>query len=228
MVERGIIFTGPMVRAISDGRKTQTRRVVKSQPDAVHGVDPYWHVGGYRAWRYRDTSDTLRMGTHNELQCPYGKPGNRLWVRETWRPCGDDEMSMGGIEALRPSIAYKADEEWDNESKWRPSIHMPRWASRITLEITDISVERLQDISHSDAEAEGARWRDFGKDQSGQCLPGWSMEDPFPEYHAGCLSTARMAFANYINKLHGGKNWNLKPSCLWDENPWVWVIEFKR
>lgn len=145
MKTRPILFSGPMVRAILEGRKTQTRRVVKPQP--AHCAD-------------------LPMGKDLTFAsaCPYGQPGDRLWVRETW--------AVGTLfDYVRPSLLPKPDCEsklavdyaanprriWHSEDqgRWRPSIHMPRWASRITLEITSVRVERLQDISHKDAIAEG-------------------------------------------------------------------------
>lgn len=255
MKERPILFSAPMVRAIIDGRKTQTRRVVNFPADwKRHGIEHddldksgFWNCGqgmhcgskvGHR-WQYGD--EFLPRQNY--------QTGDRLWVRETWAP-----VNNFGIEA----ITYRSDGDvWnvpkdddfnfippvpDNwcfalwypdlisgeEKGWKSSIHMPKWASRITLGITDVRVERLQQITEDSAQAEGARWVDFRTDYYGNQLSGWSMEDPFPDHFAKCLYTARMAFANYINKIHGGKDWNMKPTNLWYQNPWVWVIEFKR
>lgn len=202
MKERPILFSGAMVRAILAGRKTQTRRIVKPQPETEHDGEPYWFVGGYRAWQYRETKDILRRGG-NVLKCPYGQPGNRLWVRE-----------KHALENRYRNVwcRYEADGErcvvpaptFVNVARpgWRPSIHMHRWASRITLEITGVRVERLKDISHEDAISEGVEF-------------------------AGCadlrkerLTIPQHIFANLWESLNGEGSWEL--------NPWVWVIEFKR
>jgi len=148
MKERPILFSGEMVRAILDGRKTMTRRVATKikAPKAwtmPNGIDSFWNVNP--CWRE----------TPGEL-CPYGKPGDRLWVREAFA------VGLSNQEG----IAYRATSKWYDfedgtpenfkEIKWKPSIFMPRWASRITLEITNVRVERLQDISNKDIESEGA------------------------------------------------------------------------
>ncbi|WP_237707544.1 hypothetical protein [Desulfocurvibacter africanus] len=222
-----------------------TRRVIKPQP-IMEGVKSF---GESWAWSEIDkggfsgvTEQQMRAEYGLSQSCPYGQPGDRLWVREThcihnahgqhrddgkrWGPWGGlpTTVSPDGTQ-----IAYYR-EGFDrcDPSRWRPSIHMPRWACRIVLEVVSVRVERLQSISEEDAIAEGARWKDFGRDSHGLPLAGWSMEHPHPERPEQCLSSARMAFASFINKLHGGPNWNLKPSSLWDSNPWVWVVEFKR
>ena len=202
MKERPIIFSAPMVNAILEGRKTMTRRVVKPQPDHPQfgkrhmlatddeGVDLYLH------------SSTL----HRAIRCPYGTPGDRLWVRESgWeRPERTAKMMREGADTW-PRFAYVAD-GWSEDDhadfkRWgfkrRPSIHMPRWASRITLEITAVRVERLNDISESDALAEGA------------IVPGWPG--------AEC---AVDAFHEIWSTING-------PSA-WSANPWVWVVVFQR
>ena len=140
MKERPILFSGPMVRAILDGRKTMTRRIVKQQADN----------GGYCQSLDPDKGVWL---VHNggSIRCPYGQPGDRLWVRETWSAWTGGMTSCG--EERAPQIEYKATSQ--SEGPWRPSIFMPRWASRILLEITDVRVERLNDISEEDAIAEG-------------------------------------------------------------------------
>ena len=154
MKEHGIIFNAEMVRAILDGRKTQTRRLVNSVPTThdFHG----WIMSstcakdeGKAVWAIGDSpllKDPIR------LNCPLGKIGDRLWVRETWQ-CGLCTES---------TFAYKAthkptdlEEGWNEKIKWRPSSQMPRWASRILLEITGVRVERVQEISQEDAKAEG-------------------------------------------------------------------------
>jgi hypothetical protein len=197
MKEHPILFSAPMVRALLDGSKTQTRRVVKPQPEAEHGGEPYWFVGGYRAWRARGCTDSIRSGSHNEIACPYGKPADRLWVRET-------HMDLGAC------YLYRADAAAEQEraivaprQPWRPAIHMPRAASRITLEITGVRVERLQDISPEDCWAEGIQeMRDAG-DENGE-LRG----------------SVRQDYQALWESINGPGSW--------DANPWVWVVEFKR
>lgn len=219
MTERPILFSAPMVRAILDGRKTQTRRVVKPQPESGHDGEPYWHVGGYRAWQFRGIADPLRMGTNNPLVCPYGQPGDRLWVRETWAAVHfsiDPETGFAddwhGSHDIPPgdgggywSKLYAADNHpTDKEERgfsWRPSIHMPRWASRITLEVTGVRVERLCEISDGDAKAEG-------------------VELPSGIFLAGSRTPHRVEFFKLWESINGAGSW--------DANPWVWVVEFRR
>lgn len=164
MKERPILFSGPMVRAILDGRKTQTRRVVKPQPvgrqrvieglaHVTHGMNPaddgaVWYVG-----------DCISAGV--EIRCPFGSPGDRLWVRETWQVFEHEDLSVDALTLrhvegqLAGDVVFYADDPDEAVDRWRPSIHMPRWASRITLEVVSVRVERLADISESDAKAEG-------------------------------------------------------------------------
>lgn len=197
MRERPILMSAPMVRAILAGTKTQTRRVVKPQPEAEHGGEPYWFVGGYRAWIYRRTTDLLRKGG-NVLPCPYGQPGDRLWVREAWAKWGRDDQCGEGPSITHEPI-YRADNwPWDERDQWRPSIHMPRWASRITLEIISVRVERLQVISVGDAIAEG--------------IPRGGPENP-----DGIEIREYRQLWERING-HGS----------WEANPFVWVVTFRR
>ncbi|HCZ8848586.1 hypothetical protein [Proteus faecis] len=196
MKERGIIFNAEMVRAILDGRKTQTRRIVKNvMPD--NGI---WLKKPTKT-RSGATTHVLDAPKHN--LCPLGKVGDRLWVRETFKT---------GV-CTESTIAYKAthkpsdlEEGWYEEIKWTPSIHMPRRYSRITLEITNIRVERLNDISQSDAIAEGAP-------PSHPTIDAISRECGFPDF-------SRSWFGQTWWHIYGKKNWQ--------DNPWVWVIEFKR
>ena len=142
MKERGIIFTGEMVRAILDGRKTQTRRVVKHIPD----------LGSPDMWCKKIEIVNQICGDFKRY-CPYGQPGDRLWVRETWAPW-PELWTRSDIRDQSP--LYRAERPFvGNDVKWRPSNHMPRWASRINLEITDVRVERVQDITDEDALEEG-------------------------------------------------------------------------
>lgn len=197
MNERPIIFSGPMVRAILEGRKTQTRRLVRPQPDNRLKVARrllnagHENIGAVFSERDGDLSGQLA----SSAICPYGAPGTRLWVRETWG-CAHYE----GIDAA-PNYFYRADEtdpEHDALIRWRPSIHMPRTASRITREITDVRVERLQQISEDDARAEGVG------------------EGP----QEGMVTGPVVAFADLWGSIHG-------PDA-WLKNPWVWVVEFRR
>jgi hypothetical protein len=155
MKERPILFSGDMVQAILDGRKTQTRRVIKPQPEIITTHDysiKLLQIKGKGPWFEGDPNRT----------CPYGVVGDRLWVREMW--CTEhrlDDIKPSKIgEAATVPIWYRATDDLNSVSlipgKWRPSIFMPRWASRILLEITDVRVERLQKISEADAVAEGA------------------------------------------------------------------------
>ncbi|MBY0438575.1 MAG: hypothetical protein K2W80_10315 [Burkholderiales bacterium] len=203
--ERPIIFSAPMVRAILNGSKTQTRRIVKPQP-VIRDGEPVWPIGTKRP-RGRGFED-----------CPYGQPGDRLWVRETH---GVADRWLHDCETNPPRcIAYRADLSARNFDppyvpntaswgwagmKWRPSIHMPRWASRITLEVTGVRVERLQDISEADAIAEGVVQAPYG---------WWSG---FP---GSSSPTAKGAYALLWDSINGPGSW--------DANPWVWVVEFKR
>lgn len=225
MKERPILFKDEMVRAILDGRKTQTRRLIKPQPE-VH--DRNYTTVHYRGNSYGGPQDFM-LKVLTDYGCPFGKPGDRLWVREAWvgaKIGGYDGREDGG------QFWYRATDDGilDHETKWRPSIHMPRRASRITLEITDVRAQRLQDITEDDAIAEGATSKpnSWGFNLE---YDGWNMNWPTAEPAEGwsylSLMTPQLAFGNYINVLHGGENWNLKPTNLWDENPFVWALTFR-
>ncbi len=196
--EKPILFSAPMVQAIFAGTKTQTRRVIKPQPDRIHDGEPYWYIGGYRAYQVRGTKDVLRKGTHSSLDCPYGEVGGLLWVRETWAKHKHFEE--------RPTVGpglviYAADgKESRPVARWRPSIHMPRWASRIMLEITGVKVERVQDITEHDARAEG-------------------VEAKTDAFNAETYRWRFMLLWDALNKKRG---------FGWDKNLWVWCISFRR
>lgn len=180
MKERPILFSGPMVRAILAGRKTMTRRVMKPQPD-YELVRPVVDRKTGEVHAYCDPEPT-------GLKCPYGVPGDRLWVRECWGPC------EGGV-------CYRADEGpkvVPDDGRWHPSIHMPRWASRITLEVTDVRVERVQDITPAACASEG-----FDFVVTDGLMP-------------------RGQFAKLWDAL------NSKRGFGWEANPWVWVVDFRR
>ncbi|HCF3848856.1 TPA: hypothetical protein RNI42_000264 [Pseudomonas aeruginosa] len=202
--ERPILFNDQMVRAILEGRKTVTRRVVKPQPDFLGSmVDP------------NTPFKTLDAGLHARITCPYGEPGDRLWVREAW-------AADAQVDAIAPSDLSQGEPIWYpadlsvrqtgcsmiSKGRVRPSIHMPRWASRILLEITAVRVERLQDISEEQALAEGVRGEPC--DHTRQACAD-----------IGCWGdTAKGAFGFLWESLNGEGSWAA--------NPWVWVVEFKR
>ena len=188
MKERPMLFSAPMVRAILDGRKTVTRRIVKA-----------------RDLEWMDVHQGLREPDNAE-RCPYGQPGgDRLYVRETWAaPHAYDHLPPRLI-PQDARIHYAATEDRGG-LLWRPSIHMPRWASRILLEVTGVRVERLNDISKADAIAEGAP----------PSHP--SIDRVSAEY--GHADFSRSWYAQLWDQINGAGSW--------DANPWVWVIEFKR
>ncbi|WP_371343294.1 hypothetical protein [Klebsiella quasipneumoniae] len=204
MTERGMIFNAEMVRAILDGRKTQTRRLVKFP---VHDKNLGCELAG------NELAGELSAG--NYLNSAFGKPGDRIWVRETFTGhyLDDDQIQdiKDGRDKASSLCEYRADypDGYQAADGWTPSIHMPRWASRILLEITDVRVERLNAISEEDARAEGII--------DGGCL---NCGEPEP---CGCANPepdATDAFAYLWQSIYGQESWNA--------NPWVWVIEFKR
>lgn len=229
MRERPILFNGEMVRAILDGRKTQTRRIVKLSDgkfvcsrsrnyltacDIKDGIGPWWHpYGGH-------PGEPLPQDRINEA-CPHGKPGDRLWVRETWGFCADGLPNDDRpIHPMHGGCLYRATEPDavsfdESDMRWKPSIHMPRWASRINLEITDVRVERLNDISEQDAVAEGLH---VG------CKDGHLTKYGFKNWPwQSWQKDPRQAF----RYLWGSVQTN-PDDTGWNGNPWVWVIEFKR
>lgn len=196
--ERPILFSAPMVRAILDGGKTQTRRVIRNQPIASNGRNKFDFTN------YSDDEGANQYWTNKgfwHAKSQYGKPADKLWVKETFKEYNDW------------LYVYKADGEDTLYSNiaWKPSIFMPRKASRILLEITNIRVERLQDISEADAIAEGieletgtAHWKNYDASRG-----GWRYwECPIQSYRT------------LWESINGNGSWDL--------NPWVWVIEFKR
>lgn len=223
-------FKPALRQAIRDDRKTMTRRVVKPQPPKIVFGLSRLCPDHQKIWKNKDGGWSYWVDGSSwcDIRCPYGKPGEYRVLIEP--------LKVGCLGAC----AYYADDgepvilqdgsrlKWKWSKKTLSSIHMPYTAARTIVQIKDIRVERLQDITEQDAQAEGARWKDFGRNKYNQQMPGWSMEGPFPDHFGKCLNTARLAFGNYINKIHGGENWNLKPSNLWDENPWVWCVSFKR
>lgn len=208
-----MLFSGPMVRAILDGRKTQTRRVVKPQPRWVEADNAYHAGGGFRGtegWRYEGGSRKAPIDftwasdeapSLDATACPYGQPGDRLWVRETFwpRPDRTREQMRNGADTW-PRVIYDMEGPDVEELRswgWKktPSIHMPRWASRLSLEVTGVRVERLQAITAEGVEAEG--WRSSTPEA---LVPG---------------------FAEFWDSLNASRGFG------WDANPWVWVVEFQ-
>ncbi|HBY3954566.1 TPA: hypothetical protein MIT52_07990 [Klebsiella quasipneumoniae] len=199
MKERGMIFNGEMVRAILDGRKTQTRRPIKWKQTRFTEIGE--REDGSK-WPWSEDAEHACDFWH---PCPFGAVGDRIWVRETWN-------KYGGL------LTYRADHDWIDDmrketvctAKWVPSIHMPRWASRILLEITDVRVERLNAISEEDATAEGVP-------PAGSLLPDYLGTFLTPK---GDFATAKVAFQRLWESIYGEESWKA--------NGWVWVIEFKR
>jgi hypothetical protein len=224
--EHPILFSAEMVRAILDGRKTQTRRVITPQPEpcdielpfSESVLEPSWW-SNYERWdgvaQQMVEGDVKTRWWH----CPYGRPGDRLWVRENWNAL----MAGSWTEHRNPTrgnceVRYAASDRLadmtakDRGYRWRPSIHMPRWASRITLEITAVRVERIQQISHEDGIAEGIdAWIDS--------LP---QEKRNGDVRAQSLSLKQLAYSYLWDSINGKRGFG------WDKNPWVWVVEFKR
>lgn len=203
MKERPILFSGEMVRAILEGRKTQTRRILQVQPPS----DEYQittladstarenrkYIGAHHWAIVKDLKIVADHGKY--FRCPYGIVGDRLWVREAISkpfPLDVKSQNFTGF--------YRATEP-ERKVQWTPSIHMPRWASRITLEVTGVRVERLQDIKFHDMEAEGVLpLRICGGEQS-------VLQDEY--------------FRPLWDSINGKR-------ASWESNPWVWVVEFKK
>ncbi|EOX9618514.1 morphogenetic protein [Klebsiella sp. GG_Kp147] len=224
MKERGMIFNGEMVRALFNGRKTQTRRPVKFP---VHDKNLGCELAG------NELAGELSAG--NYLNSAFGKPGDRIWVREAYRfPASLDDVSPTGVGEMAVATGYRKpwaptfyeftgtfSDGWkgfetppkvSDAGKLRPSIHMPRWASRILLEITDVRVERLNAISEEDAEAEGIDMEAlYGSQDCYDCIADHNMTG---------RPTVTGAFKNLWESIYGEDGWK--------SNPWVWVIEFKR
>jgi len=223
--ERGIIMTGPSVPAVLAGVKTQTRRITEGAPADTYEVVPslLCHRGDLWDFRRQDK----RGVPHNPvaIRCPYGAVGDRLWIRESWRT---EELASDGTDGIRyqaddafipiASTAEAADRWVDahrngaHGKRWRPALYVPRWASRATLEITEVRVQRLQQVSEADAIAEGVEaWEeqlDTAAIRTGAEL-------------AACRRADRRAwFAALWQELHGPGAWGI--------NPWVWAIRFRR
>ena len=230
MSARPIIFGADSVRAIFACTKTQTRRIVTDAtsqgnwrasdldlsrawvdagPSPAGNPGPYLHAP--------PTAKALERRGHPaddavvDRLYPRWFPGDRLWVREAFR------QSDGSM-----SVHYRADLDEVSGGPWRPSIHMPRWASRLTLEITEVRAQRLQEITEEDARAEGARYyADIPAGPYGDSGTRWSMHDDHPPNTDHCFSNARLAFGRAWNGI------NVK-RAPWANNPWVWALTFER
>lgn len=250
MTERGMIFNGEMVRAILDGRKTQTRRVMKPQPDACPAPrgGHWWPSNVFKTMLHVEEEMQNGKGGWGGLvgdACPFGDVGDRIWVRETFSCIGNEDghpVDADGNLCSREDAQriYRASaiqkpgnygiwtsaDDFDFEGAWTPSIHMPRWASRILLEITGVRVERLNSISDADCIAEGIIpvpkdreddhqfWRDYRLSGDGTF----------------CVHSPRESFESLWKSVRGksfDQEEDTGPSS-WQANPWVWVIEFKR
>ena len=221
--ERPVIFSGLMVKAVLSGRKTQTRRVVRPQPPerSPNARTPVREVVPSCLINRGDTFDCRYDGDNPiAIRCPYGAPGDRLWVRETFitgyetDDYGDLIMADDDGEELPEKVWYRATEptgfQWRDDDgemtdkvPWKPSIHMPRWASRIKLRVEDIRVERVQSISEADAHAEGVEADDISKVGA----PAFS---------------ARQRFRDLWDSINAGRGFG------WEANPWVWCVTFSR
>lgn len=191
MKEHPILFSGPMVQAILEGRKTQTRRVVRER-----SFPPRFHV------RCQHIGVRAALDEFGALPCPYGQPGDRLWVRETFSLPDDWDCTED-----RSLLDYQADLKGTAAHRWRPSIHMPRWASRLLLEVTEVRVQRVQEISGEDAKAEGVNPIPY-------IMPGEEAT------LAGRLYQER--FRVFWDSINADRGYG------WGVNPWVWAISFRR
>jgi hypothetical protein len=208
MKERGILFSGPLVRAILDGRKTETRRAIcPRRPGDYHTtMSDGSHLIEIDLRAYRDL--LLARPVSFRGRCPYGKVGDRLWVRETWalrhnedaHPVNANGQPCTNKKAVR---LYRATGDDVGDGRWVPSIHMPHWASRIDLKVTGVRVERLQDIDEDGAMTEGLA--------------------PLIDPDGLCEESAREGFAATWDGIYKGK-----PGLDWTSNPWVWVVQFER
>lgn len=226
---RPILFSAPMIRALIDGQKTQTRRIMKVQPPAsdyklstcVATTGSAKAVGKQHWVKVSDCGYRILDDSHPYFLCPYGKPGDLLWVRETFQidpsgygptriyyPANDQDMHVD--HSGKPDLIAQADRLWTEPGVCRPSIHIPRWASRLTLELTGVRVERLNDISEEDAKSEGIF-------EAGNL--GFYMYDSKGTPGKHCCDSARSTYACLWESING-------PASL-QANPFVWVLEFR-
>ena len=229
MKERGMIFNAEMVRALLSGRKTQTRRIMKPQPEPCPRGGHWWPSNVFKTMLHVEDEMQNGKGGWGGLvgdACPFGDVGDRIWVRETWADAG---ASAPDLKLYRANYPEHVPSIYENvppakEIRWTPSIHMPRWASRILLEITDVRVERLNAISEEDAIAEGMQ---------GVICPCCKGDSEYStsQYDAETLAVVDEIPCRACESNRG------KFFTLWDSiygygqhciGEWVWVIEFKR
>lgn len=217
MKEHPILFSTPMVQAILQGRKTQTRRVIKGEFETLDNEE-------YLFYKKERTFMNLGSGDANHL-CPYGQPGDLLWVRETW-------ATSKALDKVKPSnilsgfgCEYKAGgcslTNYDNlidRGRWRPSIHMPKIAARIWLQIEEILVEQVQDISEEDAIAEGVNRTKHWKTKN-IVFEDYGYYSKKALSQNRCLETAKESFQSLWYSINGIESWH--------ENPWLWVVKYK-
>lgn len=244
MRERGMIFNDEMVRAVLEGRKTQTRRIIQSPAKNMQAsgqkVIDYREPGdkwyGEHVFSMRNQSGTWCDYTKDQFlaKCPFGAVGDRLWVRETWMPDAPRDGTWADVEfygckgsplSMIPERFRKPEHcihraSWDGSEMvgWTPSIHMPRWASRITLEITGVRVERLNSINYRDAVREGLVQEEYNWHSSEYPLDDIAFRTSRESKRR--YSSPQECFKDLWQSIYGEESWQA--------NPWVWVIEFKR
>lgn len=201
--EKPILFSTPMVQAILDGRKTQTRRIVKNIPAEAENNTELLQI--------------LISGWHSKygsIFCPYGKPGDVLWVRETWKSLGFSQdtnaMLISYKDGASKWVRVQGEKKLFAQNKWKPSIHMPKDAARIWLKNNKVRVERLHDISDEDAIKEGVEF-----------IPGFATQNwkDYSDKYAPPFISPQHSFISLWDSINGEESW--------DENPWVWVVEFE-
>lgn len=219
-----ILFSAPMVLAILEDRKDRTRRM--SRLDAVNVAPDEWRYAGLDADGVHHLFDH-RSGASVRVRCPYGVPGDLLWVRETWGLDWSEGYAIDlavtyradGEQRFAPKDAYAAFENL-RRGQWRPSIHMPRWASRISREVTGVRVERLQDITVNDIQAEGLKvLLDDLDGEDGHVDGDWLSDLLGSDVWRGMSLPPLLAWRRLWESINGEASWNA--------NPWVWVVEFK-
>lgn len=263
--ERPILMSAPMVRAILAGRKTMTRRIVKPQPTAACCLLKSYMDGRQLTDKHgrpiaiwpSELRDEQGKHVDHSAACPYGSPGDRLWVRETFLPCTHSQVVKtsdatyacfrDGSQKFTSGEYFQDSKDpnacvWPKNARWKPSIHMPRWASRITLQVEAVRVERLQEIAGQDARAEGCEpdWEAF---EDATCdKEGWDEPEEFDEeceVECDWVNCGRRLVethehkewesdrTNYALRLAFGNLWeSINGDGSWERNCWVWVVSF--